>query len=304
MRPISYYLKHPKETVLFTFIKLAPYLPDSLHLRILYRLEMGKKLNLSNPTTFCEKLQWLKLYNRKSEYTKMVDKLAAKEYVASIIGKQYIIPVLGVWDNPEEIDFESLPNQFVLKTTHGGGGSGVIICKDKSKLDVVKTRKRLRKIMKQDIYRSRVEWPYKNVTKKIFAEKYMVDESGEELKDYKILNFGGEPTFIEVDSGRFTEHIRNIYNAQWEIQPIAIGYKNDLNMYFQKPQKLEKMLEFARVLSKNIPFLRTDFYVINENIYFGELTFFQRSGFTTFVPSSLDLELGKKIILPVKTTSK
>ena len=304
MRPILYYLKHPKDTAVFAFMKIAPFLPDSLHLRILYRIEMGKRLNLSNPVTFCEKLQWLKLYNRKPEYTKMVDKLAAKEYVASIIGNEYIIPVLGVWNNPEEIDFDSLPVQFVLKTSHGGGGNGVIICKDKSKLDINGTRKKLKELMKQDIYRSRVEWPYKDVPKRIFAEKFMVDESGNELKDYKLLNFGGEPLYIEVDSGRFTDHIRNIYNTQWEFQNIAIVYRNDLGVHFEKPKELKKMVDLARVLSKGLPFLRTDFYVINDKIYFGELTFFQRSGFTSFTPSSVDLALGNRIVLPVKTTQK
>ena len=302
MRSISYYLTHPKETAIFTFMKVAHYLPDSIHLRILYRIEMGKSLNLNKPETFCEKLQWLKLYNRKPEYTQMVDKLEAKKYVASIIGEEYIIPVLGIWDKAEDINFDSLPNQFVLKTTHGGGGNGVIICKDKSMLNREDTVKKLNKLLLQDIYKSRVEWPYKNVKKRIFAEQYMVDESGNELKDYKLLNFNGEPLYIEVDSGRFTDHIRNIYDINWNVQPISIGYKNDLSVEFERPIGLEKMVEFARVLSKGMPFLRTDFYIINDRIYFGELTFFQRSGFTTFNPPSVDLELGCRITLPNKNT--
>lgn len=297
MRSLSYYIKNPKDTAFYCFMKIAHYLPDSIHLRILFRIEMGYWPNLDEPTTFCEKLQWLKLNFRRPEFTQMVDKLAAKKYVADIIGEEYIIPVLGVWDKAEDIDFDNLPNQFVLKTTQGGGGCGVIICKDKSKLDRSATIKKLKTLLKQDIYKTRVEWPYKHVQKRIFAEKFMVDESGNELKDYKLLNFNGEPLYIEVDSGRFTHHIRNIYNTKWEVQNIAIGYPNDLSVEFEKPANLEKMVEFARVLSKGLPFLRTDFYIINDKLYFGELTFFQRSGFTTFNPSSLDRQLGDMILL-------
>ena len=261
---------------------------------------MGKRLNLENPQSFCEKLQWLKLYNRKPEYTMMVDKLAVKKYVAEKIGDEYVIPVIGVWNEPDDIDFNSLPDRFVLKTSHGGGSVGIIICKDKRTLDKKKVINTMRRAMKQNIYKVNLEWPYKNVPKKIFAEQYMEDESGIELKDYKILCFGGEPKYIEVDSGRFGNHIRNIYDTDWNLQPISIGYKNDLSVNFEQPEHLKKMVEFARFFSKDIPFLRTDFYVANGKLYFGELTFFQRSGMTPFYPPQLDLELGKLIDLPLK----
>lgn len=156
--------------------------------------------------------------------------------------------------------------------------------------------------MQQDIYKSRVEWPYKDVKKRIFAEQYMVDDSGNELKDYKILCFNGKPTYVEVDSGRYGNHIRNIYDTQWNVQPIAIGYKNDLSVHFERPTRLEEMVEYARIFSEGIPFLRTDFYVINDKIYFGELTFFQRSGMTPFTPADMDYKLGEMINLPQRYT--
>lgn len=300
MRKISYYLAHPKETFLYAFIACSHFLPDRLHLKFLYRLEMGKKLDLNNPQTFCEKLQWLKLYNRKAEYTMMVDKLSVKKYVSDTIGSQYVIPILGIWNQPEDIDFESLPERFVLKTTNGGGGEGVYICKDKSQLDKREAIKRMSHSLKTDIYKTRVEWPYKNVVKRIFAEQYMEDESKNELKDYKVLCFNGEPKYIEVDSGRFGDHIRNIYDINWNLQPIAIGYKNDLSVHFERPTRLKEMVEFARIFSAGIPFLRTDFYVVGERLFFGELTFFQRSGMTPFYPQELDLKLGEMIHLPNK----
>ncbi len=296
MRDFSYYLKRPKETAYYIFMKTAHYLPDSLHLYLLFRIEMGYWPNLTHPKTFCEKLQWLKLHNRKEEYTMMVDKLAVKEYAAKIMGHDSVIPVIGIWNKIEDIDFDSLPNQFVLKTSQGGGGN-VIICKDKSQLDIVKTKRELRVLLNQNIYKTRVEWPYKNVTAKIFAEKYMVDESGCELKDYKILNFNGVPTYIEVDSGRFTDHFRNIYDTNWNILPYAIGFRNNPSVEIERPANLEQMLHFARIFSQVSPFLRTDFYIINNKLYFGELTFFQRSGLTKFCPSTLDLEFGNMISL-------
>lgn len=302
MKSILHYITHPQDTLYFSFLKIAHFLPDKLHLKILFRFEMRQKLNLNDPQTFCEKLQWLKLYNRRPEYTKMVDKLLAKEYVAQKIGIDHIIPVLATWNTPEEIDFDKLPGKFVLKTTHGGGSGGVFICSDKKQLDRRKVVDFMRRAMQQDIYKSRVEWPYKDVKKRIFAEQYMVDDSGNELKDYKILCFNGKPTYVEVDSGRYGNHIRNIYDTQWNVQPIAIGYKNDLSVHFERPTRLEEMVEYARIFSEGIPFLRTDFYVINDKIYFGELTFFQRSGMTPFTPADMDYKLGEMINLPQRYT--
>jgi hypothetical protein len=195
--------------------------PDTLQIKVKYFLVFGKKLNLQHPQTFNEKIQWLKLYDRKSEYTNMVDKYEAKRYVASIIGEEYIIPTLGVWDNFDDIDFDTLPEQFVLKATHFSGG--VYICKDRESFDVKKIKKDMNKILKHNFFFSGREWPYKNIKPRIIAEKYMVDESGVELKDYKIQCFNGEPKIIQVDFDRFSErHKRNFYSIDWVYHTIFI----------------------------------------------------------------------------------
>ncbi len=193
MQSLKTYIKHPRQILkgLLNHVPLS-FLSDRAYLKLRYYVEMGARLNLDNPQKFTEKIQWLKLYNRKPEYTTMVDKYAVKDYVAKIIGEEYIIPTLGVWDKPEDIDWDSLPDQFVLKTTHGGGGCGVVICRDKATFDKAKAIDKLNRSMKADIYRSFKEWPYKNVQKRIIAEKFMEDTSLHELRDYKFFCFGGQ----------------------------------------------------------------------------------------------------------------
>ena len=256
---------------------------------------MHKKLNLKNPQTFNEKMQWLKIYNRNPKYSEMVDKYQVKQYVANIIGEEYIIPTLGVWDKFDDIDFDSLPNQFVLKCTHDSGG--LVICKDKEKLDVDSAKVKINESLRYNFFYLGREWPYKNVKPRIIAEQYMTDESGIELKDYKIFNFNGEPRIIQVDYDRFVQHKRNLYTTDWNYIDAAIQYPNDPNRKITRPKKLEKMLELARILSKDIPYVRTDFYCIDERIYFGELTFYHESGFGKFTPEKFDLEMGEWINL-------
>ncbi len=269
---------------------------DEFYLKNLYRKCMNKELNLENPQTFNEKLQWLKLHDRNPEYTKMVDKYEAKKYVASIIGEEYIIPTLGVYDKFEDIDFEKLPNQFVIKCTHDSGG--IVICKDKNNLNIKEARKKINKCLKINFYYSGREWPYKNVKPRIIIEKYMEDESNNELKDYKLFNFNGEPKIIEVDYNRFIEHKRNLYDKDWNYIEAAIQYPTDSDKKIKKPENLAKMLELAKILSKDIPFVRTDFYSIEDKIYFGELTFYHGSGLEEFNPNSFDKELGEWLKLP------
>ena len=272
---------------------------DEKFLKYLYKSTFHKELNLENPSTFNEKLQWLKLYDRNPEYIKMVDKYEAKKYVADIIGEEYIIPTLGVWDKFDEIDFSKLPNQFVIKCTHDSGG--VVICEDKNKLNLRKTKRKIEKCLKQNFYYRAREWPYKNVKPRIIVEKYMVDESKKELKDYKVFCFNGEPKFIEVDFDRFIDHKRNIYTTNWELMQLQIKYPMDSNVKIKKPEKLEEMIKFARILAKNIPHVRVDFYSINKNIYFGELTFYHESGFGEITPEEWNKKLGDMIILPKKS---
>ena len=258
---------------------------------------MGKKLDLENPQTFNEKLQWLKLYDRKGEYTKMVDKYEVRKYIAEKIGEEYLIPLLGVWDKFDDIDFDKLPNQFVLKCTHDSGG--LVICKDKSKLDIDAARKKINKCLKRDFFKLTREWPYKNVKPRIIAEKFMADKSGGEIKDYKIHNFNGKPQFILVCDGRFSKEgiTEDFYDTAWNHMSIKRPNVPNKIKQHDKPLALEKMLELSAVLAKDIPFVRTDFYEIDGNIYFGEITFFPASGLKRFEPNNWDYDLGKKIII-------
>lgn len=274
------------------------FIPDKLWLQIKYVCRMGKYPDLNNPKTFNEKIQWLKLHNRKPEFSAMVDKYEVKKLIAERMGEEYLIPTLGVWERFEEIDFDALPEQFVLKCTHDSGG--LVICKDKSKLDLEQAKRKITNSLHTNYYWHGREWPYKNVKPRIIAEKYMVDESGVELKDYKIFNFGGQPKLIQVDFNRFVKHTKNIYDTEWNYLNVAINYPTDPTVAIKKPECLNKMLEMAKELSADIPFLRTDFYVVNEKIYFGELTFSPGSGFMRITPESFDLEMGSWISLPGK----
>ncbi len=296
MKPISYYLTHPSKILNGLLTRLSFLFPGKMYLKMKYRLTMGKKLDLKNPKTFNEKLQCLKLYDRKPEYTIMVDKYAVKKYVADKIGEEYIIPTLGVWDKFEDIDFEKLPNQFVLKCTHDSGG--LVICKDKSKLDIAVAKKKIEKCLKTDFYLLGREWPYKNVPRKIISEKYMEDESGKELKDYKWFCFNGEPKYCQVISDRTTNEAIDFFDADWnhqEFTGLALPHKPFNSSPIPIPLQLEKMKMFAKVLSKDISFLRVDFYEINGKLYFGELTFYPASGFGVFTPVEWNEKLGSWI---------
>ena len=297
MNKIIKYMKHPSNILLYLMNEnFFKWIPDKKYIKIKYKLEMNKKLNLQNSQTFNEKLQWLKLYDRNPAYTKMVDKYEAKKYVADIIGKEYIIPTLGVWENFGDIDFSKLPNQFVLKCTHDSGG--LVICRDKSKLNMKDARRKINKSLKRNYFYSGREWPYKNVKPRIIVEKYMVDESKTELKDYKIFNFNGIPQFVQVDFNRFKDHQRKLYSINWKELDFNFVYPINKKVKINRPENLKKILELAKKIAKDHPFLRTDFYVINDKIYFGEITFFPEAGFGKFVPEKWDRKLGDMLELP------
>ena len=263
-------------------------MPDEEYLRRKFKACMGKELNLENPKTFNEKLQWLKLYDRRPEYTMMADKVAVREYVAKTIGEQHLIPCLGIWGNPEDINFDALPNQFVLKCNHNSG-LGMCICKDKSKLDVVKVKKELKKGLAQDYYLSGREWPYKNVPPRIIAEAYMADSQGR-LDDYKLMCFNGQVKCSFVCSDRFSEkglHV-TFFDTDWNVMPFERSYPA-VKEGLPKPTQYEKMVELAQTLSKGIPFVRVDFYEVDGKIYFGEMTFYPGCGFEAFQPEQWDL---------------
>lgn len=279
--------------------KLKRYIPDKLFLKILFKRCMDKRLNLANPQTFNEKLQWLKLYDRRQEYTTMVDKYAVKKYIADIIGEKYIIPTLGVWNHFDEINFSKLPKQFVLKCTHDSGG--LVICKDKNNLDMKAAKEKLESSLKRNYYWSGREWPYKNVKPRIIAEPYMEDTKVHELIDYKFMCFNGEVKCSFTCSERFSKDGLKVtfFDKDWNVMPFERHYPKSANPP-TKPINYDKMLQFAEKLSKGIPFVRVDFYEINGKLYFGELTFYPGSGFEEFTPEEWDYKLGSWINLPKK----
>lgn len=297
-----HYIVHDRRVLKSIFLhKCAKlYRSDKKYLRRLFKLNMGKELNLDNPQTFSEKLQWLKLYDRKPEYTQMVDKVEAKNYVARIVGDEYIIPTIGVWDRVEDIDWDTLPNQFVLKCTHDSGG--IVICSDKSKLNTKAAIAKLKKGLRKNYYYRNREWPYKNVKPRIIAEQYMVDESGYELKDYKWFCFDGEPKalFIATDRGTENEETKfDFFDAEFNHLPFTNGHPN-AKREIKKPEGFEQMKKLAAQLSNGCPHLRVDFYDINGKIYFGELTFYHWSGMMPFEPEEWDYTFGSWIKLPQK----
>ena len=226
----------------------------------------------------------------------MVDKATAKEYVAEIVGEKYIIPTIGLWESVDEIDWDSLPTQFVIKCT--GDSGGVVVCKDKNKLDIALAKAKLKKGWGRNYCKYNKEYPYENICPRIIAEVYLEDESGYELKDYKIFCFNGEPKLIEVDFDRFNGHKRNVYDLNWNLIDLIIKFPGDKSRKIEKPIHFDEMLYVAAQLSKGIPHVRVDLYNVNGQIYFGELTFFHGSGMEKFDPIEWDYKLGNLIKLP------
>ena len=294
------YLRDPK----YRFLRNADIgiyngMDDEKFLRIKYRYLMGKELNLDDPQTYNEKLQWLKLYDHNPLYTTMVDKYEAKKYVASLIGQKYIIPTLGVWNRFEEIEFDKLPNQFVLKCTHDSGG--IVICRDKSQLDIKKAKKKIEKCLRKNYYYQGREWPYKNVKPRIIAEEYKEDSNSFDLKDYKFFCFDGVPKalFVATDRQSSSETKFDFFDAEFRHLDIRNGHPNS-STSIEKPKSFDEMLSLAAVLSKNIPHARIDFYEIDGKPYFGEITLSHWSGMVPFEPEEWDYKFGEWIKLPNK----
>lgn len=310
MNPIKKIVDNPIDSIIYiiTHSGLRRLLSDKLYLKFLWWLHYRKRLNLKSPKRFTEKLQWLKLYDRNPKYTSIVDKYSVKAIVREKIGEDYIIPTLGIWDKPESIDWLSLPDKFVLKTTHGGGSKGVIICKDKDNLNKEDVIKSLNRAIKQNPYIKLVEWPYKNVPRSIIAEKFLEIPEKTDLTDYKIYCFNGEPQYIQVIQDRNTKETIDFFDINW-IHQSFIGLNPNCSNALQvppRPKKLYEMLEVAKKLAKDIPFVRVDLYNVKGKVYFGELTFYPASGFGIFTPESVDFVLGKLLKLPIikATTGK
>ena len=305
MQNIKYYIKEPRAIGRSILRYCRCLLPDKFYVTWMYYFQTGKRLNLNAPHSFSEKLQWLKLYNRRLEYTTMVDKYAVKEYVAKIIGQEYIIPTIGVWDSPEEIAWDDLPKQFVLKTTHGGGNKGVIVCIDKDKLDKEATVRKLKSSLKTDLYKQLAEWPYKNVRRRIIAEEYLSDGCEVEnetiphdLIDYKFLCFNGKPLCCMVVSNRRTNKSYDFFDNEWNHIPIQLQNFPNAVTKPVKPHHHKAMLSLAAKIAAGHPHLRVDFYEAEGKVYFGEITFFTLSGYNTINPEEWDIKFGNYIQLP------
>lgn len=294
IKGIINYIKNPRKL----FEKLEQigwlaWLSDEKYLKAVYKIRMGKVLNLKTPSSFNEKLQYLKIHDHNPKYHILADKYLVREYISEKLGKDYLIPLIGVWDNPNEIDFESLPNQFVLKCNHNSG-LGMCICKNKSIINKDEIRKNLIRGIREDYYRNGREWPYKDIPRKIIAEQYMEDSASGELRDYKFFCFNGRARFFKVDFDRFTDHHANYYDIGGTL--LYFGETvcpPNVEKKIELPNSIPKMVFLAEKLAEGIPFVRVDFYDVNGSIYFGEMTFFPASGMGTFIPEEADEKIGE-----------
>lgn len=292
-------IKEIRFFILRVFLKLSYYgllnfVPDKLYLYIMYYLKTGKILHLNPPILFNEKLQWLKLYDRNDEYTDYADKYNVRQRVKQLIGEEYLIPLYGRWNTFESIDFDSLPDEFVLKCNHDCGS--VIICKDKRNFDYNKTKKIIKKALKKSTYYYGREWPYKNIKPCIIIEKYMKDENSQILHDYKFYCFNGKPEFLYVSKYEHTENEQlSFFNLNWEPTPFFRADHKALDSIPTMPKNFDEMIEIAKKISSGFKFLRVDLYEINGRIYFGETTFFPTSGFAIFEPDDWNTKLGNML---------
>ncbi|MBR2309194.1 MAG: glycosyl transferase [Oscillospiraceae bacterium] len=282
-----------------TILRLLRFVPDRAMLKLEYRIKLHKKLDLENPRTFNEKLQWLKLYNRKPIHTTMVDKVAVKEYVSAAIGEEYVVKTLGVWDRFADINFDSLPDRFVLKCNHDSGS--VVLCRDKKTFDKAAAEKLLSRSLGHNAYYFGREWPYKDVKPRILAEEYLQDGEYAFLPVYKVFCFRGEPKIIQtIQNDKQPNETVDYFDTDWNQLDIRQDFPNSV-CPVAKPEKLVQMLELAGKLSGDEPYLRIDFYVVNGALYFSEINFFTDAGFGQFYPESWDETLGRWLELPEVT---
>ena len=283
---------------------------DETYIKTKYYVRNGKRLDLVNPKTYTEKIQWLKLYDHRPIYTQLVDKIESKKVVAKMIGNCHIIPTLGTWNSFDDIDFESLPNQFVLKCSHDSGG--IIICSDKKSFDIEKARKKINRSLCHNYYLQGREWPYKDVPHRILAEKYIVDNRVKEydpnnaangLIDFKFYCFNGEPRFLyvgfaNIQNGEKHDQL-SFFDFDWKPTPFYRIDHEPLPFIIDRPDNLDEMIEIARQLSSKIPFVRVDLYNIDGQILFSEMTFAPGSGFCPFCPEEWERKIGDWIVLPI-----
>lgn len=277
--------------------KIVKRIPDETYLKLLFWLRMKRKLHLKNPVTFNEKLQWLKLYDRNSDYTHLVDKYEVRKYIENKIGSEILVPLIGVWNTWEEIEFDTLPERFVLKTTHDSGG--VAICQNKANWNMEKAQKKIIDSLSRNYFYLGREYPYKDIVPRIIGEEYIENEQAGELIDYKVMCFNGKARCIFTCTERFTAEGLKVtfFDLNWKRLPFTRHYPCS-NVEIKRPGNLEKMIQYAETLSEGIPFLRVDFYEVNDRIYMGELTFYPGCGMEEFEPEEYDSILGSWIELP------
>ena len=296
----NYLVYKPNKLLSVLWRKVGIGVPDELYLKVQFRLLMGKRLNLNTPNTYSEKLQWLKLYDRKPEYITMVDKAAVKDYVSEIIGNQYVIPTLGVWEKPEDIEWDSLPDQFVLKCTHDSGG--LVICRDKAKLNKTAAIKKLNRSLKCNYYKVWREWPYKEVPRRVLAEQYIEPSSDlKDLPDYKFFCFNGEvkALFVATDRHKKGEEVKfDFFDADFNHLPFKQGHEQ-ATVTPLKPKCFKEMKQLAEKLSKGMPHVRVDLYEVGDKVMFGELTLFHFSGMVPFQPEKWDKVFGDWLEIPL-----
>lgn len=297
-KKIRRYAKDPYYAFGYDLIKTHPmWMSDKFYVKVQWWMIMGYELDLHNPRTFNEKLQWLKLYDRNPLYTELVDKYRVKDWVAAKIGSEYVIPTLKMYKTPEEIDLNELPEQFVLKCNHDSGS--VIICKNKALFDLTAAKQKLSKCINHNFYKDAREWAYKNVKPVLFAEKFMYEEGGENLMDYKFFCFNGMPRVMYMSRDHAEHCTTDFFDMEFNRLPIRMQAPNS-DVPPQKPKQFEELKRLASILSEGIPQVRVDFYVVDGKIYFGEMTFYHCAGLAEVKPSEWNSKLGDMICLPQK----
>lgn len=284
----------------FHYKHIRQLMPDRMFLKLAYAKQFGERLNLDNPVTFNEKLQWLKIYDRNPLYTTLVDKYAVKKYVANILGEQHVIPNIALYESVDEIEWDALPNRFVIKCTHDSGST--ILCPDKNNFDLDAARVKLQRCLSNDFYSINREWPYKNVPHRIIVEEFLSESVNKDtLNDFKFFCFNGRVEFYKIDFDRFTNHGANYYDRNGELLPLGEVYcpcNPDKNLVI--PSTVGQMIAFAEQLASGIPFVRVDFYDVNDIVLFGEMTFFPMAGMGKFEPEEWDCRIGEMLKLPEK----
>ena len=290
---------NPKHVLSAILFRCGGWIPDRTYLKWVNYLETGRHLELDNPKRYNDKLQWLKLYYHNPMWTQMVDKYGVKALVRERVGDEYVVPCLGVWSRAEDIDWDRLPDRFVLKTAHDGGNNGIYICKDKSKIDKAKVIRKINMSLHRNTFKLGREWPYKNVPRRVFAEEYLEDASGE-LRDYKFFCFNGEVKYLYVATDRQSGDLRfNYFDSDFNLLDMWQSHPRS-DYPIAKPKVFDEMKRLAGELSKGQPEVRVDLYEVNGKIYFGEFTFFSLGGMATFHPDEWDFVWGEHIVLPEK----